>query len=583
VFARICANSALTVGYARNVERCSPIALAIIFTCTLLLTPKSISAATLQAVTANQSDVHAAILRATDGDTVVVPATLSLPGGAAIWTSKINVTLGITIKGQTTITGAGTSNPNIVNQTVIVDNSPRNTNQSGLLQFNLNPTQRCRVTGFTFKPGGSSVQNQLGIVQLSSSGDAPNYTMRVDHCYFDQVYSRGIQVGGWCMGVADHNVMHAEGNSQSLYVTHAGYGNGGTRGHESWADYPYFGTKNFFFFEDNTIAGNGVVPTNGGSDAEFGARFVIRHNDWTNARPGWHGTEGGKSRGTRCAEIYNNTNHWTIAPTASYRSGNALIHDNTWDGHDVAGAPNHGSINLFRADGAGGIRGGILGSADGKSPWDVNDTEGNGRYVEGHAPHLFASGRASATSSGGTLKDATANWTPHQWIGYSVTNVNSQAGAYLKGSVITDNTRTTISYIFYSFNDRGPLLVFQGGDAYQIHRCLAVLDQPGRGKGDLCEGDPSHPINMVTGTPFWTHELVEPSFSWNNVYTLTNTAWGFGSQFPQCIEGRDFYNLGRGFPPNSTPSQVSAILTTAINGVPYKTTFTYPHPYALIP
>src|SRR6266513_717855 len=202
-----------------NADTCA----MIIFTCTLLLTPKS---------------VYAAILRATDGDTVVVPSTLSLPGGAAIWTSRINVTVGITIKGQTRITGAGTSNPNIVNQTVIVDNSPRNTTQSGLLQFNLNPTQRCRVTGFTFKPGGSNVQNQLGIVQLSSSGAAPNYTMRVDHCYFDQVYSRCIQVGGWCMGVADHNVMHAEGNSQSLYVTHAGYGNGGTRGHESWADYP---------------------------------------------------------------------------------------------------------------------------------------------------------------------------------------------------------------------------------------------------------------------------------------------------------------------------------------------------------
>ena len=231
------------------------------------------------------------------------------------------------------------------------------------------------------------------------------------------------------------------------------------------------------------------MPTSGGSDAQFGARFVIRHNDWTNARPGWHGTEGGTFRGSRCAEIYNNTSHWTMAPSASYRSGNALIHDNTWDGHDVAGGPYHGTISLYRAFGAGGVRGGKLGSADGRSPWDVNDTEGNGTYVQGHPPHLFASGRASATSSGGTLKDATANWTPHQWKGYSVTNMNSEAGAYLKGSVITDNTRTTISYIFYPFNDRGPLLVFSGGDAYQIHRCLAVLDQPGRGKGDLCVGD----------------------------------------------------------------------------------------------
>jgi hypothetical protein len=546
------------------------------------LSPQS-QAATWNAATANQSDVYAAILQATDGDTVVVPDTLSLPGGAASWTSRINVAVGITIKGQTTITGAGTSNPNIVSQTVILDNSPRNTNQSGLLQFSLTPTQQCRVTGFTFQAGASRVQNNLGIVQLNSSGAAPNYTMRVDHCYFDHIAGRCIQVGGWCMGVADHNVIHAEGNSQSLYVCHPGYANGGTHGHESWADYPYFGTQNFFFFEDNTIVGNGIVTMSGGSDAEFGARFVIRHNDWTNARPGWHGTEGGASRGTRCAEIYDNTSHWTIAPSSAYRSGNALIHDNSWDGHRAAGGPYHGNIVLYRAFGAGGIHGGILGSADGKSPWDVDDTEGNGRYVEGHPPHLFASGHATATSSGGTLTDATANWTPHQWIGYSVTNMNPQAGAYLKGSVITDNTRTTISYSFYAFTDRGPLLVFGGGDAYEIHRCLSVLDQPGRGKGDLCAGDSNHPINLVTGTPFWTHELVEPSFSWNNVYIPTNTAWGFASAFPQCVEGRDFYNLGSGFPPNSTPSQVSAILTPAVNGVPYNTTFTYPHPYALVP
>jgi hypothetical protein len=179
------------------------------------------------------------------------------------------------------------------------------------------------------------------------------------------------------------------------------------------------------------------------------------------------------------------------------------------------------------------------------------------------------------------LKDATANWTPHQWIGYSVTNMNSAAGAYLKGSVITDNTKTTISYIFYPFHDRGPLLVFAGGDAYQIHRCLSILDQPGRGKGDLCGG--LKMINTFTGTPLWPHEIVEPSFSWNNVYTITNTAWGFASGIPQCIQGRDFYNLGKGFPANSTPSKVSAILTSAVNGVAYTKTYTYPHPYALVP
>ena len=69
----------------------------IIFTCASLLMTKNISATTWNAATANQSDVYAAILQAADGDTVVVPSTLSLPGGMAIWTSRIDVTIGITI------------------------------------------------------------------------------------------------------------------------------------------------------------------------------------------------------------------------------------------------------------------------------------------------------------------------------------------------------------------------------------------------------------------------------------------------------------------------------------------------------
>jgi hypothetical protein len=553
---------------------------AIIFICALLLAPGNISATTRYAATARQSDVSAAIAQAVDGDTVVVPSTLSLPGGTASWTSRINVTVGITIKGQTTITGAGTSNPNIVNQTVIVDNSPRNTRESGLLQFNLTPTQQCRVTGFTFKAGASNIHNQVGIVLLNSSGAAPNYTMRVDHCYFDHVEGRCIQVGGWCMGVADHNVVRADANSQSLYVKHPGYNNGAGLGHESWADYPYFGTRNFFFFEDNSVYGNGIVPTSGGSDATVGARCVIRHNYWENAGPGWHGTEG-SLRGTRAVEVYNNTSHWTIGPSSSHRSGNALYHDNTWDGPDK-GNPAHSNIVLFRAMGASGIYGGVMDSADGTSPWDRNDTEGNGTYVQGHTPYLFASGTVTTTAAGGTLIDSTANWAPNRWVGYSVTNKNPTAPSYLKGSVITENTATQISYIYYSAGDRGPALVFRAGDAYQIHRCLTVLDQPGRGKGDLCGGTAQDPINLATGTPFWTHELVEPSFSWNNVYTPKNTAWGFGSRYPQCINGRDFYNLGMGFPHNSTPPQVSAILTAAVNGVPYNGTYTYPHPFTLV-
>src|SRR5215471_15979694 len=41
---------------------------------------------------------------AQDGDTITLPA------GTFIWTTGVNLTKGITVRGQTTITGAGTAN-----------------------------------------------------------------------------------------------------------------------------------------------------------------------------------------------------------------------------------------------------------------------------------------------------------------------------------------------------------------------------------------------------------------------------------------------------------------------------------------
>jgi len=43
--------------------------------------------------------------QAVDGDTIMVPA------GTFSWTARLNITKGITIQGQRTISGAGTANP----------------------------------------------------------------------------------------------------------------------------------------------------------------------------------------------------------------------------------------------------------------------------------------------------------------------------------------------------------------------------------------------------------------------------------------------------------------------------------------
>lgn len=70
----------------------------IVFTCALFLASGNLYATTWTAASANQADVVAAIARAADGDTVIVPDTLSLPGGAASWISRINVRSGLQSK-----------------------------------------------------------------------------------------------------------------------------------------------------------------------------------------------------------------------------------------------------------------------------------------------------------------------------------------------------------------------------------------------------------------------------------------------------------------------------------------------------
>src|SRR5215467_12949070 len=52
---------------------------------------------------------------ANDGDTITLPA------GTFIWTAGVNLTKGITVAGQTTVTGAGTATCTADDQTIIVD------------------------------------------------------------------------------------------------------------------------------------------------------------------------------------------------------------------------------------------------------------------------------------------------------------------------------------------------------------------------------------------------------------------------------------------------------------------------------
>jgi hypothetical protein len=524
----------------------------------------------------SEASVQAYIRSAAEGDIVTVPA------GTFSWTSRLDITKGITLQGATTIKGAGTSSPTITDATIIKDDTPRSGPGTGIIKVTLRSSQSFRLTGITFSPGSSPTFATIdGAIHLMSRDSSPNTSMRIDHCHFAELYQgKLIWVSGWVYGVADHNVIECRGRSFPFYVTHANWGGSSKdNGNGSWADYPWYGTGKFWFIEDNTII-RLAARVNSLVDSDHGGRWVVRDNYLRNVIPSGHGTEGGAYRGQRVNEFYNNTVQMTVPWNGgSQRSGTSLWHDNLFIGMEATG-DSHCNLANYRETPARAHP--VWGIADGTSVWDQNDTEGNGTCVEGHPPYLFESGAATSGTTinelQGTFTDSTKNWTPNQWVGYSIKSTSPGSPSYTLGSYIISNTSNTITFHYYNGRDTRAHLAFNAGDTYKIHRVLTMMDQNGRGKADQISGHP--PINAVARKRLWPNQALEPCYSWNNVHSPTNHVYGYRTpkNQPTTKLGLDYFNLGASFAWDTTPSEVSERYTAALNGVDYVGPFVYPHP-----
>jgi hypothetical protein len=181
------------------------------------------------------------------------------------------------------------------------------------------------------------------------------------------------------------------------------------------------------------------------------------------------------------------------------------------------------------------------GTANGTSPWDVNDTEGNGTNVPGHRPHLYLSGKHTGANNSDTLMVASAGWKANQWVGYSVTNTTTNIVGF-----VLSNTNDTMTFTAGS----NAQIKFNTGDDFSVYKVLIVLDQPGRGRSDYV-GPTDNPRVA------WPHQTLEPCYSWNN--TLNGSPVNFPNDGAHdCLrENIDFYN--------NTP-------------MPGYKPYTYPHP-----
>ncbi len=453
----------------------------------------------------NVQYIHDAV--AQNGDTITLPA------GTFSWSTHVIITKGITLQGA------------YDDQTNVVDNIPRDGQQVYFIQSTTTGSQFFRITGIHFTGlGGSTVTASNAAIRIGGNG-----MFRIDHCHFDYLHS-GANVGiyGPIFGVADHNVMNNYGtNGFSFVVWMESYG-GNNYGDGAFAEVAGYGGSKFFFIEDNTIVGiaggNNMVA--GDVDAFYGGKYVFRHNHcWDMVTLGHStGSSNPRGRGVRAQEIYNNDFHYTNPVGYDGTTGGSMIaHDNTFDG---AMLERGFGLNVYRAFWSYGAP---FYGADGTSHYDVND------------PQLYESGTlTSADNAHFTLTDTSKNWIANQWVGYSVRRPDGAMG------LIKSNTSNTLTY------DAWQTLNWLAGNAYQIHKVLTILDQPGRGKGDLLTGNPPTPA-------IWPNQEQEPCYSWNNVHTPTgqhiNFSNGQGTQ--TILEGRDFFN--------NTP-------------MPGYTPYVYPHP-----
>jgi hypothetical protein len=243
------------------------------------------------------------------------------------------------------------------------------------------------------------------------------------------------------------------------------------------------------------------------------------------------------------------------------------------------------------------------GTSDGTSVWDANITDLDDatgdwptlnstkqHFVEGHTAIAFKlnvagdrTGTANPTSAAveGTLVDTTKAWTAHQWKGYSVHKITTGTPY---GSIILDNTATTLTYYAaHAQSGAAPILLFNAGDQYQIHKVLSVMDGSGMGKTDLIIGTP--PLNYAV-TPHaaaYSHTTIEPVMQWNNMQDSPSShvlvmSIGLGPDCQFQHVGTHSFDVGAGFPADTTPTAVSQKYDASLNGVAYTGTFTYPHP-----
>ena len=266
----------------------------------------------ITATSCSSSAVQAAFNSVTSSTTTVTIPTCG--AGGTTWTTEVTLTVptgnnNLTIQGQGVCTSSGTPGTSgysiSCNDASEIVDGLSGTGQT-LVISGINNTTLFRITGLTFSTGRLQYSGMIGL-----NGISPE--VRFDHNHIilrqDEPGLSMVRVNGCINGVADHNLLVMpsgagsdngiqEYNGASCYSDSLGLGD------QVWAHPTSLGASNFFFMEDNEII-NGAS-----NDCLYGGRYVIRYNTLSSTAPAppiqTHATSGGRQRGCRAWEIYNN-------------------------------------------------------------------------------------------------------------------------------------------------------------------------------------------------------------------------------------------------------------------------------------
>ena len=280
-------------------------------------------AATISAASCSYSDVNSALDRASNGDTVLVPP------GTCTWSTSMDFDTNVTggTNKYLTLQGAG------IDQTIIIDGVSKAPfpNIAYLIRWTTVNGGLTRISGFTFQGGSSQDSYNQGMIYIRGNSQQ----FRFDHNKVIVGGTSGMMMYGNVVGVLDHDYFNVS-KGWGLYTFHESWGGKGSYGDNSWASPSTLGTQQALFVEDSTFFND---QSNGfhryAVDGWEGGRVVFRNNSFIACTWGNHGTEsGGRQRGQRQYEVYNNTWTWDLKGNSfpslvGTRGGVGVVFNNT--------------------------------------------------------------------------------------------------------------------------------------------------------------------------------------------------------------------------------------------------------------